>query len=479
MRDILLVMSDQHSWAYTGFAGSAVDTPNMERIAGEGWLWERCYCNAPLCVPSRMSFLSGLLPSELGIFNNDTTLPIDMPTIAHDLGAMGYQTALIGRMHFKGDDQNHGFDVRLAGDITSQYWGTGGKSRTDFGAFAGTTNRKHCLEAVGGGYSPVMVYDEQVLKTALEYLEGLRQERERGESREPVFLIIGFYGPHFPFTCSPELYRKYKERLEKEDGDKEKWREGLGLAALPEYADYLQSCTEEKALNCRAAYCGLVETLDGYVGQLYDVFCGMEQRAGRQYAFLYTSDHGEQLGKRKIFGKQTLYEDAVRVPFIAAGSGCSSGSGRMEAPLSLLDISKGIMGLAASDEEKEDLFPEVAGAEGNPVRIQQILEYKGALVMAEAVICYPYKVVRIGEQVRVFHLLDDPEEKMDLSAEQPEVVRSAMEYFMTEREAADCLARERAQRLRHQRLKAWGKAKHPKEPAVMIAPEAARKKPAE
>ena len=109
MRDILLVMSDQHSWAYTGFAGSAVDTPNMERIAGEGWLWERCYCNAPLCVPSRMSFLSGLLPSELGIFNNDTTLPIDMPTIAHDLGAMGYQTALIGRMHFKGDDQNHGF----------------------------------------------------------------------------------------------------------------------------------------------------------------------------------------------------------------------------------------------------------------------------------------------------------------------------------------------------------------------------------
>src|SRR5699024_10107743 len=133
---------------------------------------------------------------------------------------------------------------------------------------------------------------------------------------------------------------------------------------------------------CRAAYCGLVETLDGYVGQLYDVFCGMEQRAGRQYAFLYTSDHGEQLGKRKIFGKQTLYEDAVRVPFIAAGSGCSSGSGRMEAPLSLLDISKGIMGLAASDEEKEDLFPEVFGAEGKPVRIQQILEHKGALVMA-------------------------------------------------------------------------------------------------
>ena len=84
MKDILLVLSDQHGWAYTGFADELLDTPNLKRIAGEGCLWERCYCNAPLCVPSRMSFLTGLLPSELGIFNNDTTLPVDMPTIAHD-----------------------------------------------------------------------------------------------------------------------------------------------------------------------------------------------------------------------------------------------------------------------------------------------------------------------------------------------------------------------------------------------------------
>ena len=73
MRDILLVLSEQHGWACTGFADELLDTPNLKRIAQEGCLWERCYCNAPLCVPSRMSFLTGLLPSELGIFNNDTT----------------------------------------------------------------------------------------------------------------------------------------------------------------------------------------------------------------------------------------------------------------------------------------------------------------------------------------------------------------------------------------------------------------------
>ena len=232
MKDILLVLSDQHGWAYTGFADELLDTPNLKRIAQEGCLWERCYCNAPLCVPSRMSFLTGLLPSELGIFNNDTTLPIDMPTIAHDLGTAGYETVLIGRMHFKGDDQNHGFDRRLAGDITSQYWGTGGKNRKDFGDFAGTSNRKHCLEAVGGAYSPVMAYDRHVMEEAETFL---KENLER-PGRPPLFIVVGFYGPHFPFVSDPERYEKYKKRLA--------GREESGVRpALEEYEDYLQECS--------------------------------------------------------------------------------------------------------------------------------------------------------------------------------------------------------------------------------------------
>ena len=144
-------MSDQHGQAYMQMEDGRIRTPHMMRIAEEGLSFSHCYCNAPLCVPSRMSFLSGKMPGELQIFNNDTTLPIDMPTIAHAMGIRGYHTVLAGRMHFKGDDQNHGFDERLVGDITSQYWGTGGKQRTDFGAYTGTSNRKHCLEVVGGG----------------------------------------------------------------------------------------------------------------------------------------------------------------------------------------------------------------------------------------------------------------------------------------------------------------------------------------
>ena len=243
MKDIMLIMSDQHGGAYTGMEDDRVRTPALMRIAGEGLYFERCYCNAPLCVPSRMSFLSGKLPSDLNIFNNDTVLPADVPTIAHALGAAGYHTVLIGRMHFKGDEQKHGFDERLVGDITSQYWGTGGKERVDFGAYTGTTNRKHCLEAVGGGISPVMAYDREVYECALRYLER--------EHEEPLFLVVGFYSPHFPFVAEPDTYQLYKKQFAGEVRP--------AVAPLRFYEDYVMECSEEKAVCCKAAYCGAVE----------------------------------------------------------------------------------------------------------------------------------------------------------------------------------------------------------------------------
>ncbi len=134
MRDIILVMSDQHGKL------ALADTPFLDQLASEGQSFAHAYCPSPLCVPSRMSFLSGRLPHELNIFNNDTTLGIDVPTLAHAMGAKGYHTVLIGRMHFKGDDQHHGFDERIGLDITSQYWGSVEGKAEEYGAYVQTTN---------------------------------------------------------------------------------------------------------------------------------------------------------------------------------------------------------------------------------------------------------------------------------------------------------------------------------------------------
>lgn len=477
MKDILLVMSDQHSFRYTEWEDGRVRTPWLAQIAAQGTRFDRCYCNSPLCVPSRMSFLAGKMPSDLQIFGNDTTLPIDMPTIAHEIGRIGYKTVLIGRMHFKGADQKHGFDMRLAGDITSQYWGTGGKSRSDFGAYAGTTNRRHCLEAVGGGYSPVMAYDAHVFETAMEYLKHCPRDG-RG-----IFLVVGFYSPHFPFACGEKEYRRYQKLFETEECGKE-----LSLKAAPVYREYIQQCSPEHMRNCRAAYCGLVERLDSYIGALYQSFMKLE--GGREKIFFYTSDHGEQLGIRGIFGKQTLYEDSIHVPLVVAGDGVAQAVSRQ--PVGLLDLSRTLLELAASEREGEDFSWHQGSAlnlehpeeKRRPIRIQQMLEREEKLFLAQAVTDGRWKAVRtLGKNV-LYNLKEDPLEQSPIPfCQEANTEESSLEalkgYFLDSAREETLVQREYELRRMHRRLTEWGLAKRPEEPETMRIPQEASRKPVE
>ena len=108
--DIVLVMTAQHAARVMGCSGDAnAPPPAIAALASEGTRFASCYCASPLCVPSRMAFLTGLEPHETGVFTNDDYLPSDIPTIAHAMAAEGYDCGLIGRMHFNGPDQQHGF----------------------------------------------------------------------------------------------------------------------------------------------------------------------------------------------------------------------------------------------------------------------------------------------------------------------------------------------------------------------------------
>ena len=455
-KDIMLIMSDQHSYEMTGFADCRVETPQLERIAQTGAWFEHCYSNAPLCVPSRASFLTGMMPSELEIFDNDTAIPSDMPTIAHEFGRMGYHTVLAGRMHFKGDDQKHGFDERLCGDITSQYWGTGGKNRRDFGIYAGTTNRLHCLEQVGGGISPVELYDRAVLEETMSFLD--RWNRQ-GEDRPPLFLIAGFYGPHFPFVSDRELYRKYRKRFTEEECAAD-----MALPALSVYQELIQDCDAGLVRDCRAAYCGMVEMLDGFAGQLYD--CFMETEAGREAVFIYTSDHGEQLGKRRIFGKQTMYEPSVRVPLLAAGTGIPSGI--FDETVSLLDLSRTLLSLADDQSDfswhRGRVISRLTGGDcrkmaGHEVRIQQMLMAADGPVLAEAAVCWPQKKVSAKGAGYLYQLDQDPLE------------RAPAQHASAAADQWEALEKRQLERMnRHRRLAEWGRSKRPVEWACMKIP---------
>src|SRR3954451_4578688 len=115
---IMLVLADQvAASALPMYGNTVVQAPNLQRLADDGLVFERALCASPLCVPSRASLMTGLLPSESGVYDNAGELPAGIPTFAHRLRLLGYRTVLVGKMHFIGPDQLHGFEERPMTDV--------------------------------------------------------------------------------------------------------------------------------------------------------------------------------------------------------------------------------------------------------------------------------------------------------------------------------------------------------------------------
>jgi choline-sulfatase len=117
--NILYIMADQMSAPLLSIynSQSVIKTPNLDRLAKFGVVFESAYCNSPLCAPSRFTMVTGQLPSRIGGYDNASDLPADVATYAHYLREQGYHTALSGKMHFVGPDQLHGYEQRLTSDI--------------------------------------------------------------------------------------------------------------------------------------------------------------------------------------------------------------------------------------------------------------------------------------------------------------------------------------------------------------------------
>ena len=99
--NVLLLYTDQQRWDALGAAGNPlIRTPNIDALAADGTLFSNSFVNCPVCMPSRMSMLSGLYPNTLGIRCNGTEMPRDVPCVQNVLNLYDYHTANIGKLHF-------------------------------------------------------------------------------------------------------------------------------------------------------------------------------------------------------------------------------------------------------------------------------------------------------------------------------------------------------------------------------------------
>jgi choline-sulfatase len=422
--NIILICSDQHRHDWLGCAGARqVETPHLDNLAARGVRFTDAYCNAPLCGPSRMSFLTGRHPYRNRVFINEHTLSSDVPTIAHALGRAGYETVLCGRMHFMGLDQRHGFQRRLVGDICRCY---GGGPAVDYGELTGSaSNSLKAVTLAGAGDSPVLQYDEDVTLA----FERLAAERAAAETNAPLFCTVGWYGPHHPFTAPRELYEKAVARLR-----------AAGDTPLPRYPEprhpWLQDWmdwqkvnpTDEQIFEVRANYAAMIDLMDQRIGRLL--------RAARQLPgdtlVVYISDHGEMAGDRALFGKCTFHEASVKVPFIIAplgGTADAIAAGTtVNAAVSLLDLAPTLAALVDAPPfpltDGDDLGPLLAAPDAageanwqqRPVMSELEMLRRPPIRMIRK---GPHKLVYYHEYERpmLFDLAKDPDEQNDLGTD--------------------------------------------------------------
>ena len=476
--NLLVIMSDQHSPHLLGCAGEAVvRTPHLDRLAARGVRFSAAYCQAPLCVPSRMSFLTGQQPSALRVWTNACLLASDVPTLAHGLGAAGYATALCGRMHFRGPDQRHGFRERLVGDVIGSYVGGPGPS---FGhvPLATATMRRESLDHAGPGRTSYMAFDADVTAAAEAYLRS-RARRAPGAGGGPFCLVVGYVLPHAPYICPRPLFEHYHRLVDAPRLPPDYvrrlhpavrlWRERRGVDAI----------SAAQARVARAAYFGLVELLDGNVGRLLGAL--EETGLAGTTAVVYTSDHGEMAGEHGLWWKTTLYEGSAGVPLLWSWPGRFAGGATVSVPVGLLDVAPTLLDLAGAPAlphaTGRSLLPSLrggaagaagdAGGAGPEAVYAEIVPGLGSP---------PARMVRRGAwklatyhgypTPQLFHLEDDPDELDDRGADpacaavREELLDLALRGWSGE--VIEETLRQRA--ADHRLLTAWHRAQEPPDP---------------
>jgi len=413
--NIIFILPDQHNGNILGCAGdNYVRTPNIDMLAQKGTLFNSCYCNSPLCVPSRSSMLSGRLPSQNGVYNNMQTLSSTDTTFVHSLTAAGYETVLAGRMHFIGYDQRHGFKQRLVGDLTPSHPGTDNEYDV-YGDLMRTSNQSLIsLQKSGWGDSAVLHYDHDVMQAACGFLEAHQADR-------PLFMTIGFYGPHCPYIAQRSLYEYYYNLLPTVEYQPDEYQNmHPAMQNWFKQRNLVGHYDRDELRRIRAAYYSLVETIDNCVGKILDT---INRTIGFENTIIvYSSDHGDNIGDHGLFWKTNFYEGSVKVPLIFRWDGHITAGVKQNAPVSLVDIAPTFIdfadGIPLPDAFGISLVKSLQSnmpLVDNRAIISQLADIKGDA---------PSAMIRKGEYkliahcgfpcCQLFNMKGDPNEKTDL-----------------------------------------------------------------
>ena len=321
--NILLLYTDQQRWDSLGCYGNRLaQTPNLDRLAAEGALLEHLFVQAPVCSPSRMSFLSGRYCSSIGVGCNGVDFPEnDVVPVHQILKPYGYRTAQIGKLHFsshirrehRNPPHTYGFDTFILSDQPGSYddaylaW----VRSIDPSQVEACRQPLHPVPMKYGHRSHKPPRDEfdprpfdgraELTHTAFVSSEICRFLDKHGQ--EPFFAIAGFFSPHAPLTPP----KQYLDRFDVEQ---------MPLPQLGKGDSFEPRAAGKTPADWRliaAAYAALVTEIDDHVGRILARLEEVGQAPNT--LVIFTSDHGEFLGDHGRLGKGMPGHDCItRVP---------------------------------------------------------------------------------------------------------------------------------------------------------------------
>lgn len=334
--NIVLITTDQHRADCLGVEGHpVVKTPYLDQLATQGARFTHAYAACPQCIPARRTMLTGLSPEGHGVYQN-SWMPLLDPTLPELLTGAGYQTHLVGKLHFWPQRKLYGF---MSADWSDGPYGTLESSLGDYGlwlreqGFAQPERAAmdHGVSVNGWKARPWHLeeryhFTNWVTQKAQDFLD-------RRDPTVPFFLNVSYFHPHGPCTPPQAYWDQYISRdLPKPitagwSTTQDRYEPGLPVDSWHTVLD------EESMHRWRAGYFASITHIDDQIGVLL-------RALPANTIVIFTSDHGELLGDHQWIRKTRALEGSARIPFIVRfpeAMGVERAQVREE-PIELMDV---------------------------------------------------------------------------------------------------------------------------------------------
>jgi len=440
--NIVFIITDQQRFDTIAALGHPhVLTPNLDRLVNEGVTFTNCHVSAPSCAPSRASLFTALYPHTTGILRNADSWKHSW---IENLADSGYRCVNVGKMHSYPYHAPLGFHERYVVENKDRYleeryyfdeWDKAlkarGKVKQQREQYRERADYKECLGAFTWEEDEDLQSDNFVGDTATWWIDSYPKT-------EPLFLQIGFPGPHPPYDPTPKWrdhYMAIKDELPLLDvGDEEMEKLPRAFKELRAHNAEIDhdsvhmplEPTEEQRRRQRAYYLANVSMIDEKIGEI------MESLDRKGYldntVIVFTSDHGDCLSDHGMSQKWTMYDTIMKMPLIVWGPGRFEGGRTVDGLCQQFDIAPALLELAGATPPKvmeaKSLLPALEGGEWEPRDFVYAEHIKDGILDGTEYMSMVrddrWKLVHfIGEdEGQLFDLDHDPDEVVNLWGEE-------------------------------------------------------------